>query len=97
MIQGALSIIFLNVTYQLIYLSFKGDNVQIGASSNLLEDLKEITLGDLTFTLPNNIQELQDSVGGEGACVEVGYSLISTENDRGISYSYHIAVTPFLK
>ena len=46
-----------------------------------MEDLTEITLGDLTFTLPDNIEELQESLGGEGACVRVGYSLISTVND----------------
>ena len=50
---------------------------------NSLEDLKEINLGQLSFSLPDNLDELQDSLGGEGACVQVGYSLISTEVDKG--------------
>ena len=50
---------------------------------NSLEDLKEINLGQLSFSLPDNLDELQDSLGGEGACVQVGYSLISTTQDRG--------------
>ena len=61
--------------------------MQIGASLNTLEDLSEITLGDLTFSLPANSEELQNSLGGEGACVQVGYSLISTEDDAGNFFS----------
>ena len=70
------------------YFSQQGNNVLVGASLNSLEDLREITLGDLTFTLPNNIQELQESLGGEGACVQVGYSLISTNEDEGYFYFF---------
>ena len=47
-------------------------------------------MGGLTFSLPDNIEELQESLGGEGACVNVGYSLISTENDEGIIYFFFI-------
>ena len=50
---------------------------------NSLEDLKEINLGQLSFSLPDNLDELQDILGGEGACVQVGYSLISTKVDKG--------------
>ena len=55
---------------------------------NSLEDLKEIDLGQLSFSLPDNLDELQDSLGGEGACVQVGYSLISTEEDKGFLLSF---------
>ena len=42
----------------------------------MLEDLSIISLSDLSFTLPENIEELQQYLGGEGACIQVGYSLI---------------------
>ena len=62
--------------------------MQIGASLNSLEDLKEINLGQLSFSLPDNLDELQDSLGGEDACVQVGYSLISTEDDGGFIFFF---------
>ena len=46
-------------------------------------NLKEFNLGQLSFSLPDNLDELQASLGGEGACVQVGYLLISIEEDRG--------------
>ena len=47
---------------------------------NVLEDLRTISLGDLTFLLPENLQELQESLGGLGGCVRVGYSLVGLED-----------------
>ena len=64
------------------------NNVQIGAVLNSLEDLKEINLGQLSFSLPDNLDELQNSLGGEGACVQVGYSLISTTKDQGFFFLF---------
>ena len=52
------------------------DRIQLGASFDKLENLKVITIGNSVFTLPKSISELQDSLGGRGACVQVGYSLI---------------------
>ena len=36
-------------------------------------------LGDLSFSLPENLGELQDILGGIGGCVSVGYSLIDLQ------------------
>ena len=43
--------------------------------------MQTITLGNLTFTLPDNLDELQTNLGGEGACVQSGYSLINQNSD----------------
>jgi len=56
------------------------DSVQLGAQLNLLENLQQIYLGDLIITLPDDLSELQEELGGEGSCVQVGYSLITTED-----------------
>ena len=47
----------------------------------VLEDLSTISIGEVSFSLPNNIQELQSYLGGEGACVYVGYSMIDMDNE----------------
>ena len=52
-------------------------------------------LGGLTFTLPENLAELQESVGGVGTCVSVGYSLIDLQQDDGISL-FDISNTKFV-
>ena len=36
-------------------------------------------LGGASFQLPNDLGELQEILGGEGACVSIGYSLITEE------------------
>jgi len=51
----------------------------VGTSLNPLENLQFIQLGELTFSLPTDLTELQENLGGEGACVAAGYSLITTE------------------
>ena len=48
----------------------------------MLENLQFISLGGLEFQLPIN-EELQNNLGGEGACVQVGYSLVNT-NKTGL-------------
>ena len=35
----------------------------MGIANNVLEDLEVLTLGELTFTLPNNLNELQEQLG----------------------------------
>jgi len=55
---------------------FLSKNLKVGASVNTLEDLGSISIGDLAFFLPMNLVQLQESSGGVGHCVSVGYSLI---------------------
>ena len=55
----------------------------MGSSFNLLENLQVITIGEAVFSLPE-IQEIRESLGGEGNCISVGYSLISTPEDNGL-------------
>ena len=62
-------------------MDYQTEYVQVGASFNTLEDLEVITLGDLTFELPKDLKDLQDSLGGTGNCVQVGYSLVDLENE----------------
>ena len=52
----------------------------MGTSVNALEDLQTISIGDLTFILPYDLKELQESLGGVGECARVGYSLFDLEN-----------------
>ena len=47
-----------------------------------------ISLGKLSFSLPNDLTELQESLGGVGDCVQMGYSLMDT-NNGGCFYHYY--------
>ena len=38
-------------------------------------------LGGATFQLPENLEELEESLGGVGGCVSVGFSAITTEGE----------------
>ena len=58
---------------------FQSEKISVGASLNIVENLKTITLGGLTFLLPDDLSELQEELGGEGKCVYTGYSLINRE------------------
>ena len=69
--------------YHFSHFFSQSDKVQIGASLNILENLREITIGQATFILPDNIQELEDILGEVGGCVPVGYSFIETLQDQG--------------
>ena len=44
-------------------------------------------LGDLSFSLPENLGELQDILGGIGGCVSVGYSLIDLQEAQSNFFS----------
>eukprot|EP00009_Paramoeba_aestuarina_P000425 CAMPEP_0201514108 /NCGR_PEP_ID=MMETSP0161_2-20130828/6022_1 /ASSEMBLY_ACC=CAM_ASM_000251 /TAXON_ID=180227 /ORGANISM="Neoparamoeba aestuarina, Strain SoJaBio B1-5/56/2" /LENGTH=799 /DNA_ID=CAMNT_0047910563 /DNA_START=939 /DNA_END=3335 /DNA_ORIENTATION=+ len=57
--------------------TINGQSVQVGAAFTVLEDVQTIVIGDVTFFLPSNLQELQDSLGGLGECVYVGYNLFN--------------------
>ena len=52
----------------------------MGSSVNVLEDLRIISLGSLTFLLPFDLEELQENLGGVGECVRVGYSFYDLGN-----------------
>ena len=56
-----------------------------------------LSIGDLSFTLPDNLNQLQEHLGGEGACVNAGYSLIG-EEDQGwdLMKEMHQIVNDFL-
>ena len=56
---------------------------------DILENLRTITVNDATFNLPDNLEELEEILGGVGTCVSVGYSMIETLQDQGqIFYSF---------
>ena len=61
------------------------DRIQLGVAFDILENLETISIGNSIFTLPNNLKELQDSLGGVGECVQVGYSNINL-GDAGEYY-----------
>ena len=42
-----------------------------------LENLQSQNIGVASFQLPDNLEELQQVLGGEGACVPIGFSVIA--------------------
>ena len=66
---------------------FQSETIQVGSSFNILQNLQEINIGGASFALPDS-QEFQDLLGGEGTCVSVGYSLISTGVNDGLIFFF---------
>ena len=48
-----------------------------------MNNLKEISIAGASFSLPES-SEFEELLGGEGNCVSVGYSLVSTEENDGL-------------
>ena len=53
-------------------------------------------LGDLSFSLPENLGELQDILGGIGGCVSVGYSLIDLQEAQSNFFLFFFFFFPII-
>ena len=54
----------------------QNEGIQVGSVFDSLENSKTLSIGGVEFRLPENLFELQQSLGGEGACVSIGFSNI---------------------
>ena len=68
----------------------QSDQVSIGVSFNVLENLQTISLGEVSFALPENLLDLQESLGGVGQCAQVGYSLLDPRNEGDLFFYIYL-------
>ena len=62
------------------FLFCQNENFQVSSVVDSLENLQSQNIGVASFQLPDNLEELQQVLGGEGACVPIGFSVIALED-----------------